>query len=226
MSYSFNATTSSLTATLSAHAAQRSYSAWFSRAGAHEGGLGRIFDKRNAGVQTETLYEADTDSKFYFERNWSGGVGQWTTPRPASAAFHHVLVTYDAGAATNDPVFYIDGALSTTTEALTPSGTANSTADTYVIGNRGAGDRTWNGLIAEFAIWDSILTATDAAALAAGAYPLRVGSSRIRYWRLRDSGELTDVVNGDVLTSADATYSTSHPFVRTSGSSSTLLGIL
>lgn len=216
MSYSFNGTTSALTSTLNAHGAQRSYSVWVNRAGAHENGLGRIFDKRNAGAQTETLYETDSDGNLYFERNWSGGVGQWTTPRPASGAFHHILVTYDAGSTSNDPIFYIDGVLSTTSDQIAPSGTVNSTTDTYVIGNRGAGDRTWNGLIAEFAIWNEILTAADAQALASGAYPRNIGSSMIRYWRLRDSGELTDVLSGDVLTNSNATHSASHPTVAES----------
>ena len=67
-------------------------------------------------------------------------------------------MTYDESDPANDPSIYINGQLQTLNEAMTPSGTALTNTDDYIIGNRGAGDRTFDGIIDELRIYNKILT--------------------------------------------------------------------
>jgi hypothetical protein len=57
---------------------------------------------------------------------------------------------------------YLNGISQTVTEYVAASGTVTDNADSYFLGNRGSGDRIENCLLAEFAVWDRILTATEA----------------------------------------------------------------
>lgn len=110
--------------------------------------------------------ESDTRLRFY--RWFSGTAGDWNSAASSLQmdVWQHVVLVYDSSSSANDPVFYIDGSVSATTEFGTPSGTASSDAShTLTIGNRPAADRTFDGLIDEVRLYNRALSAAEIAAL-------------------------------------------------------------
>jgi len=202
MAIDFNATTTKITPTFAAHAVQRTYSIWAYREGAGEGDFGRMFDKRTSGVEVELLYADQLAGKYLYGRVWNVAPGEWSFPDPPLNEWHNVTVTYDATVDTNDPLMYLDGVSQTVTEEEIPDGTAtNDTAGEYVIGNRGAQSRTWDGGLCEFAIWDAILTPGEVAALGKGFSPLFFPTSLTFYAPLVRN--LFDYMGTGTLTGVD-----------------------
>lgn len=88
--------------------------------------------------------------------------GSWVTSADTvGTGVRHVAVTYDRGATTNDPTFYIDGVSQSITEEATPVGTSVSdAANSLVLGEvRGALD--YDGRQGWLVYHDAILTATE-----------------------------------------------------------------
>ncbi len=110
----------------------------------------------------------------FFSEHFSGGTADWT---PANGSFStgswiHIAVTYDNTSVNNDPIFYINGVLSATTETTSPSGTVvTNSGSKVIVGNRdltGASfDLTFDGDIEDVRIYDSILPANIIADIAA-----------------------------------------------------------
>jgi uncharacterized delta-60 repeat protein len=133
--------------------------AWIYPEGWGEGSLGRVIDKRQGGAQVLLLYLWST-GQLAFERMFDGNDGKWQTPAGTIAldTWQHIVVTYDESDPANDPSIYINGQLQTLNESSTPSGTAITNTDDYLVGNRGTGDRTFDGIIDELKIYNRILT--------------------------------------------------------------------
>lgn len=205
------AATDAITTTLTSHATQRSYAIWTYRTGSGGGGFGRIFDKRTSSGQVELLLFDPTDADRYaYNREFSGGSADWRVNAPSANAWHHVLVTYDSSSATNDPIIYIDGVSQSLTVDFNASGTANTTTDAFVIGNRTTGTaRNWAGDLCEFAVWNRILTAPEAASIGTKKFsPLFYPKSLVLYVPLiRD---VKDLKNNTALT-VSGTIVSSHP---------------
>ena len=182
MAVSFNATTTEVNSAFASHATQRTYSIWTYRVGNGESGLGRLFDKRDAGAQVELLFHGGgAGVEYVYERDFSGDNGSWFFAQPSANTWVHVLVTYDSSDVANDPVMYYDGSSQSQTGSTTPTGTADTNTDVYVVGNRGAQDRTWDGYLCEFAIWDRILTTGEIASLSKGFSPAFFQNSLVEY---------------------------------------------
>lgn len=158
-----------VTSELTLHATARSYLLWTNRAGAGGGNFGRIFDKRNGGSEVELFFNDETAGKYRYVRVWSGGVGNWSIPQPSANEWHHIAVVYDASSAANDPQIYVDGVAQVVTQETAPIGVPLTNADPYVWGNRGGGDRGWNGTLDELQIYDAILTLEQIQAAMTGA---------------------------------------------------------
>ncbi len=155
---SFNGGAAKVTSGLSSHAMVRSYMLWTYRTGPGGGNFGRLFDKRTSGAEVELLYNDDVANVYHYSRVWSNGEGHWTIPQPSLNAWHHIVVVYDASSAANTPQMYVDGVAQVVTQKSAPSGTPLTNADSYVIGNRGATDRGWSGVLDDLRIYDSALT--------------------------------------------------------------------
>jgi hypothetical protein len=192
--------TDSIAIPLTAHATQRSYSIFVYRNGSGAGNFGRIFDKRVSGAQTETLYVGDTN--YAYLRAWSGAQAvEWRMTAPSAGAFRHVGVSYDGSSTANDAIMYLDGVSQTVSEAAgPPSGALVTNEDSYVLGNRkNDSARVWNGILAEFGVWDAILTAEEMASLAQGCSPLLIRpASLVAYQPL--TGTPCDFVAGGPTT--------------------------
>ena len=70
-----------------------------------------------------------------------------------------MVMTYDYGSTTNDPNIYIDGSLVSESEGATPDGTAGTNTTDLYIGNNSAATRSFDGLVDEVRISNTILTA-------------------------------------------------------------------
>jgi hypothetical protein len=92
----------------------------------------------------------------------------WT--RPSASVWSRILITIDrSGSAA--PVVYQDGSTVTVNISGVNAGWSSGTPSTpWTLGNRNvAANRVWNGLLAEFAVWNVILTAAEGVALTSGA---------------------------------------------------------
>lgn len=112
-------------------------------------------------VITET---SGADARTTFLRNWSGGLAAWVPDAYGivGTARAHVMLTYDGGATTNDPVIYLNGAAVAFTETLTPSGTVTSdAAQSLILGEDGsaASDNVQN--VNTFLYHNAIFTAEE-----------------------------------------------------------------
>lgn len=163
MALDFDGVDDSVELSYSTHGTLRTYSFhfWYDTKG--ENSEGRLFDKRVSAatdVEIISFFSNAGIFPFSYRRRWSGGQGAWQLDTdPTASAWHVGAITYDAGATTNDPVWWLDGSKPAMTELITPSGTLNTNTDNYVLGNRKNDTaRSWDGRLCEFAIWDRILS--------------------------------------------------------------------
>lgn len=158
-----------ITVPFSAHATLRTYACWVYRTATSNGQ--RILNKQS-GAFSEIVSWNSTTSKWTYFRNWTPSPGTWNfTGGSSTNTWYHFALTYDGGSASNDPIVCIDGVAQTTARTSTPSGTITTDAANYNLGNRGDGFANLDGRIAEFAIWDRILTDGEIGALCKGAQP-------------------------------------------------------
>lgn len=166
--------------TLGSNSNLRSYSLWTFRSGDGGGNLGRMFQKGTSSSTVNFNNNAGSGS-YDFNRSWTVA-GVWGIARPSANAWHHFLITYDSSSTSNQPVIYLNGVSQTVNIGTTPSGTRTDNAEVYNVGNRGDNNnRNWGGDLAEFAVWDRILTAAEAAALGQGYSPLFLLSGLVEY---------------------------------------------
>ena len=100
-----------------------------------------------------------------FNHEFTGTDGQWSTNTLTGApldAWSHWVVTFDSSSASNNPVWWKNGASFTTfTETSTPTlADADNTSEIF-IGNNDAADRSWDGSIYFLSVYDHILTAAE-----------------------------------------------------------------
>ncbi len=163
MAYTFS-TLDRIETTLASHSSIRTWAMWTYRTGNGGGNEGRVFSKNVERLQSST----SSGGQYRFVRNDSTGDAAWSIVRPAADAWHHMLVTYDSGDTNNDPVMYLDGVSQTVTELSAPGITPTENALNIFIGNHTdpvASDRNWAGRLCEFAVWDRILNAAEAAGI-------------------------------------------------------------
>lgn len=133
--------------------------------GAGGGGNGRIVDKTNFNLLTQTNSGA---LRIIFNQITNGTSGQWRLTNDSTFNSTHILIiTYDASSVATAPVFYIDSATAAgTTVNTAPTGTATSDAGSaLVIGNRTAADRAYSGYTMETVAIKRVITAAERANL-------------------------------------------------------------
>lgn len=192
-----------VTTNYTTHTTQRTYSIWAYTDGAGGGGRGRFFEKRVAGAEVELLYYNTTDANqpfVHYVRHWSGTNGEWRTPTDSLSlgAWVNIIVTYDAGATTNDPVIYLNGVSQTITQIVgDPTGSVDTNTDAYVLGARGSDAiRNFDGKLAEFAIFNRILTSGEIADLAAGVSASSLLDNGLVHYTTLKNGNFNDLISG------------------------------
>ena len=217
MAYDFTGTGSddAIKTNLTAHNDTRSYAIWVYREGDGEGGGGRMWDKRDNEAEVEFLWMWGANNVYDFKRIFSTTPGEWTIPEPSLNAWHHILVVYDSSDVANDPTIYVDGVSQTLTEESTPVGAANTNTSAYLIGNRnhptGGYNRTWDGRLCEWAVWDRLLTQAEATILAQKFSPLFIPNGLIRYSEL--VRELNDRLDNGAQTVNETPTVIEHPAI-------------
>lgn len=159
--------------------------AWIRPDNVGEGSGGTIADKR-AGVDEGGFFklqdESGSDMDLQKQQSFTTANGSWvTTDREIQANVWNLAgVTYDSSSVANNPVLYVDGVSVGITEANTPIGTVDSdAAQDLMIGNRLAGDKTFDGEISFFVQWNVILSANEMAIINRGVNPFVVRNSNI-----------------------------------------------
>lgn len=146
-------------------------SAWINPASLGEGGFGRIADKANTSFGSNGdgwAFQVGGSGYLRFEHGFSSDFGAWRTSTGTVAlnTWQHVVITFDASSASNDPRFFINGVEQTVTQLQAPSGSARSDAALDLkIGNRSTtSTRTFDGLIDEVRISDGLTNSDEVAA--------------------------------------------------------------
>jgi len=141
------------------------------------------------------------------DKKWNVGflINGATSLNPSTAnvsftqnAWHHVCVTWGPGTATK---MYLDGSLVSLSASAHPAATYSGTGSTSMAWTLGSWfDSAAYGLpsssyVAEFSIFNNTLSATQAAALAAGRSPLAIGGACISYFDHKGYNK-TDLLTG------------------------------
>jgi len=157
---------------------------WVTRESGGESGYGRLAQKGpNTAPNRYWRIENDNEGAGWgmiFVAEWSSAQGAWSIAYP-DTAWHHHLITYDATSTANNPLWYLDGASQSVTERITPSGTLATDNNEFNIGSSTTRSLTWDGSIAEFAIWNRILTPGEAKGLGAGFSPVYYPNGLVFY---------------------------------------------
>ena len=193
--------------------------AWTYRTSDGESNLGRLFDKRVAGSQVMVAFNNASQVNLELNVNFSGGIAVWrpqTNTWPTNA-WTHLAFTYDNSSATNDPIFYVNGAVSALSQDSNTTGTVSTNSDAYVIGNRGSQERTFAGQIAYFKIYDRILTPQEI--LEVMQNPNSIPSGCILYDQLLGTADPDLSGSGNTWTYTTITDSANGPpvFLTTAG---------
>jgi len=165
-----------------------SFAIWIYREDGTEDSDPRLFQFGDSSGDSDTPYVyaavQDYSGRIYFSTGWDTGdkQGEWRTDSWSSSdptrgpidtdtpTWTHVVITYDATDAANDPILYINGELfSWDTESETPEGSwlGIGNDDCFIGSAQGGGgeENTWFGLLAQFSVWNVILTPEDVLAL-------------------------------------------------------------
>lgn len=168
--------TDSIVVPFNAHATVRTYFARIYANGVGGGALGRVFEKRVAGVVTESLNLVASGPAIQYSRGWStaaGGIGTWNSPAASISlgSWIDVVCIYDSSSTANAPVFYINGGLVSTATVSAPAGALVNNTDNYVIGNRKNDSlRGFDGLIGPVMFFDRALSYAEVKSLTNNPY--------------------------------------------------------
>lgn len=167
------ATTDKLLTTLTQDPTQLSFFIRTIFNGAGGGSLGRLFDA--GGLILSYFQFSGGQNRFVFERAFSTTKGFWQVPGPTVTGGQSSWGgSYDKSLTTNVPALYFNGTLRSAAFSQTPVGTATANSSPFYVGNRADGTRNWDGVHSEFAVWSTLLTAAEFAALDKGVSPLLI----------------------------------------------------
>ena len=105
--------------------------------------------------------------KFYSNRDLEFGVWNSLPDTVIEGEWLHVLASYDSREITNTPRLYINGEEQTVRVQRLPVGTQTLGGGEGFLGDRGAGDRAWDGQMDEVRVYDRILDSTEVSSLSA-----------------------------------------------------------
>lgn len=144
----------------------------------------RIYDNGVVTLNTLIFYNS-TSVKMSFGSAFSTTNGTFEWPLPTVNAWTPLFLSYDTSSTANVPVVIQNGIAQTVTTITPPVGTGDANTGVNQIGNRNAGqggaNRAWDGLLAHFAQWNTILTPHDAHLLSNGVNPLLVRPEHLVY---------------------------------------------
>jgi len=123
-----------------------------------ESSRGRLFEKSDATATSGTagwllsVDNVNVSQSVFFAHDSTGGLGGWNAASGSftTGAWNHIAVVYDQSSPANNPQIFINGNQVSVIETFTPSGAmASDAALSLRLGNRIAGDRTFDGTLDE-----------------------------------------------------------------------------
>jgi hypothetical protein len=156
-------------------ASHLSFAFWYFKNGTGGGGFARPLDC-SGGTSNNWYLKLNSSSTavLFIPNNSTNGLASWTDN--GTGVWQHCCVTYDSTSNTNGPTVYVNGSAVGVTNSI--AGGMASITSNLLVGNSVAANRNWDGMIAEVGYWNgSILTASEAKALAKGIAPLFVRPS-------------------------------------------------
>jgi len=201
------ATTDRIVTNVATNVAQRSYSIWAKWRGPGGGGIPQMFMRPWA----LGCFWKDSLNVIQFGYGFSTTPGDWTVPEPSHDAWHHFLFVYDSGSVSNNPIIYIDGMSQTVTETRTPVGTADTHTEPFWIGNQDNLAACFDGSLAEFAVWNALLTPANARSLIDGVLPTAIGSPLCYFPIPGDNNPEPDSSGNGYTGTVTGTLKTDHP---------------
>jgi hypothetical protein len=157
-------TSDSVTSSLTTHATYRTWAWWVKPRSTANG------EHWNKGNGVEAVSSSATVG-LVFKRLLTGTY-EWRYTAPTVGVWTHALLTYNQDDPLTAPIVYYNGVVQTVQTTVTSTGAATISALQVVIGNRAAADRAYDGTIAEFAVWDRILTFAEIQMIARRVSPL------------------------------------------------------
>ncbi len=158
-------TSDNVMSSLNNHATYRTYSWWVKPRSTANG------EHWNKGNGLEAVSSSATVG-FVYKRSLTSGSYEWRYTAPTVGVWTNAALTYNQDDPLTAPIVYYNAVVQTVAATIPQTGTASVDANYYVIGNRVAADRAYDGTLAEFAIWDRILAFTEIQMLAKGVSPL------------------------------------------------------
>ncbi len=195
-------TTDKISSVLTAHGTTRSWSIWANR---RADANSELWNKNS--VETIT---ASITNGYVFKRALSGGTYEWRYTAPATGSWKSIIVTYDSSTPTTAPVMYYAGVVQSTASTAAAAGTANTNASVYDIGNIAASNRCFDGSLAEFAVWDRILTQAEATAIGTANKSARFIPGLVEYIPLAGGATTSVILSAPTVV---GTLSTTHPII-------------
>lgn len=156
--------------------------AWIKPASVGETSLGTIFQHGPDATYRSKL-GLMTGDKLRFASRWVTTAGIWEAPGITLGAWQSVAASYNHGATANDPKLYVNGLPQSVTETATPAGAAPGDTQILRAGNSVARDHTFDGALAELAVWSKLLTDDELLAVHLLG-PLVIPTSLAVYWTL------------------------------------------
>jgi hypothetical protein len=112
------------------------------------------------GSESFAVSHMSIDNHLLISKKGSSAGGVWAIPI-SDGMWNAVCVRLDFSG-NNPPTARVNFKKVTPTEIFTPSGIQTQPAEGYCVGNRNAGDRTWDGRIAHMQVFNDILTDGEA----------------------------------------------------------------
>lgn len=163
----------------------------------------------NSGVTNQHYFTLEQyQTEIYCGTRAAGGLAEISVTGVTANTWHHAVAVF-ASQTSRTP--YLNGtAGGTNTTDVAPSG-----LNRLDLGRRGFAtpDGYHDGSLAEVAVWNAALSGSDITLLAGGVSPMALATKPVRYWRLKASGDLTDLVAKDVLTDVGTTWTSDHSAV-------------
>jgi len=145
--------------------------------------------------------------KPYLIQTGSTGTGQWRTTSASVSpnVWTNIIVTRDSGSSTNKPVFYVNGVTDTTYEFSAISGSLlPEVSPVIIVGIDGWSSGWFNGEVKDVRIYNTILSASSASAIASGLNVtdgLVFSAPAIKTdANLNSSTEIYDSISGNIAT--------------------------
>lgn len=132
-----------------------------------------------------------------FSSDWTTD-GNWVgTTDIVVTGFHHICITYDHGATTNDPIIYVDGAVETLTVDTAPTGSWVADAGNELqLGETNADALDLDGNLSCFVFHSAILTAADVNRARWNCRPMGGMAVYHPFWTTKLANEGTATANG------------------------------